>query len=278
MNEYKQTILCVDDNENILHSLKRLLRKEGYRLLTATNGAEGLKILKENEVHLLISDYRMPGMSGTEFLGKAKEKYPDVLRVILTGYTEVDSITDAINEGHIYKFFLKPWNDENLKLEIKKALEQHDLIQANKKLHEKVLEKNKELTRINENLESLVQERTEDLEIQNQALEFSHVILEELPLPIIGISSEQMIVLINRQAQSLFNGGEGIKLGNKLSEYFSSDMEKMMSNALASNSSQALKGYSFSESTYDIDLIPLSGRFHGRGVIMVLKPLGQVVE
>lgn len=273
MDEYKQTILCVDDNENILHSLKRVLRKEGYRFLTATSGAEGLKILKENEVHLLISDYRMPGMSGTEFLGKAKEEYPDVLRVILTGYTEVDSITDAINEGHIYKFFLKPWNDENLKLEIKKALEQHDLIQANKKLHEKVLEKNKELTRINENLESLVQERTEDLEIQNQTLELSHAILEELPLPIIGISAEQMIVLINREVQLLFDGGEGIKLGNKLSEYFSSDMEKMMSTVLASNSSQALKGYRFSESTYDIDLIPLSGRFHGRGVIMVLKPL-----
>ena len=273
MDEYKHTILCVDDNENILHSLKRLLRKENYRFLTATSGAEGLKILKENNVHLLVSDYRMPGMSGTEFLGKVKEEYPDVLRVILTGYTEVDSITDAINEGHIYKFFLKPWKDENLKLEIKKALEQHDLIQANRKLHEKVLEKNKELTRINANLESLVQERTKDLEIQNQALELSHAILEDLPLPIIGVSAEQMIVLINREVQSLFNGGEGIKLGYKLSEYFSSDMEKMMSNVLASNSSQVLKGYRFSERTYDIDLIPLSGRFRGKGVIMVLRPL-----
>ena len=81
-----------------------------------------------------------------------------------------------------------------------------------------------------------------------------------------------MIVLINREVQLLFDGGEGIKLGNKLSEYFSSDMEKIMSNVLASNSSQALKGYRFSEGTYDIDLIPLSGRFQGKGVIMVFKP------
>jgi DNA-binding NtrC family response regulator len=83
---------------------------------------------------MVISDQRMPKMSGTEFLAALKTKYPDVLRIILSGYTEVDSITESINKGHIYKFLSKPWNDHNLKLEIKQALEQYDLIQANKKL------------------------------------------------------------------------------------------------------------------------------------------------
>ena len=141
----QHTILCVDDEPNILHSIKRLLRREGYRLLTAQNAKEGLEILQENEIHLVISDQRMPEMSGTEFFAQVKIRYPDVIRVILSGYTDVDSITESINKGHIYKFLLKPWNDQNLKMEIKQALEQYDLIQTNKKLHAKVIVQNKEL-------------------------------------------------------------------------------------------------------------------------------------
>jgi response regulator RpfG family c-di-GMP phosphodiesterase len=261
----------VDDEENILHSIKRLLRKEGYRLLAALSGIEGLKILEENNVHLVLSDQRMPQMSGTEFLAEVKEKYPDVIRIILTGYTQVDSITESINKGNIYKFLLKPWNDQNLKLEISKALDQYDLIQANKMLHEKVLEQNEELKSINENLEMLIQERTKKLEIQNQALELSHVILEDLPVPLIGVSAEGMIVLINRQAQSLSKSDKSIELGRRLSDYFSKDMEEKMDEAMRSNTSLALKGYRLSGTSYDIDLIPLSGKFSGKGVVLSLR-------
>ena len=273
MNDSRHTVLCVDDEENILHSIKRLLRKEGYRLLTALSGIEALKILEENDVHLVLSDQRMPQMSGTEFLAEVKEKYPDVIRIILTGYTEVDSITESINKGNIYKFFLKPWNDQNLKLEIGKALEQYDLIQANKRLHEKVLAQNEELKRINENLEGLIQERTEALEIQNQALELSHVILEDLPVPLIGVSVEGMIVLINRQAQSLSKSGKSIEIGKRVSDYFSNDMEEKMDKAMKSDTSQILKGYRLSGTSYDIDLIPLSGKFSGKGVVLSLRKL-----
>jgi len=272
MNENQHTVLCVDDEENILHSIKRLLRKEGYWLLTASSGVEALKILEENNVHLVLSDQRMPQMSGTEFLAEVKEKYPDVIRIILTGYTEVDSITESINKGNIYKFFLKPWNDQNLKLEIGKALEQYDLIQANKMLHEKVLEQNEELKSINENLEVLIQERTKELEIQNQALELSHTIMEDLPVPLIGVSVEGMIVLINRQAQSLSKSGKSIEIGKRLSDYFSNDMEEKMDEAMMCRTHIALKGYRLSGTSYDIDLIPLSGKFSGKGVVLSLRP------
>jgi len=131
MKDYRHTVLCVDDEVNILRSLKRLLRKEDYRLLTASSGEQGLEILKENAVNLVISDQRMPGMSGIEFLARVKEEYPDIIRAILSGYTEVDAIMDSINRGHIYKFLLKPWNDQNLILDIRQALEHCDLIQSN---------------------------------------------------------------------------------------------------------------------------------------------------
>ena len=177
MSDQEHAVLCVDDEENILRSLKRLLRNEGYRLLTASSGKEGLRILEENRVHLVISDQRMPGMNGAEFLAQVKERYPDTIRICLTGYTDVDSITESINKGHIYKFMLKPWNDQGLKLEIRQALDQYELSQTNMALNKELIEKNAELKRINENLEKMVQERTIDLELKNRALELSHAML-----------------------------------------------------------------------------------------------------
>ncbi len=274
MSENCHAVLCVDDEKNILRSLKRLLRKEDYRLLMASSGEEGLMVMEENDVHIVISDQRMPKMSGTEFLAALKTKYPDVIRIILSGYTDVDSITESINKGHIYKFLLKPWNDQNLKLEIKQALKQYDLIQANKKLDEKVIQQNNELKDINENLEKLVQERTKTLEIQNQALELSRVILEDLPFPVIGISAEGMIVLTNKETMTLSFNGTSINVGSSLSDYFSKEVEKKVTEVLTSYASCSIKGYRLSETTCDIDLIPLSGRFRGKGLILTFFPCG----
>jgi len=271
MNDHKHTVLLVDDEEGILNSLRRLLRKEGYQLLTASSGAQGLRILEENDVHLVISDQRMPQMSGTEFFAKVKERYPDAIRIILTGYTDVDSITESINRGHIYKFFLKPWNDQSLKLEINQALDQYDLIQSNKRLHEKVMEQNEELKKTNENLETLVKERTMELEIQNQALELSRAILEDLALPIIGASAEGVIVLINREAKSLSINGNDIEIGREINDYFSPNVKEKIISTLESNTTQTIKDYQVSGIAYDIDFTPLTGRFRGKGVILSLR-------
>lgn len=273
MNDHQHTVLCVDDEENILHSIRRLLRKENYRLFTALSGKEALKILKENDVQLVLSDQRMPQMSGTEFLSQVKEKYPDVIRIILTGYTEVDSITESINKGNIYKFLLKPWNDQNLKLEITRALEQYDLIWTNKILHERVLEQNEVLKRTNKNLSKSIQKRNEELEIQNHALELSRAILKCLPVPVIGASVRGMIVMINQQAQSLSKSSKSIEIGQKLSDYFSNDMREKIDEAMMSGTPMELKGCRLSGTSYDIDLIPLSGRFRGKGVVLSLKPV-----
>jgi FixJ family two-component response regulator len=275
MDDYKHTILCVDDEEGILHSLKRLLRKEDYRVLTASSGAEGLKILEENDVHLVISDQRMPQMSGTEFFAAVKEQYPHTIRVILSGYTDVDSITESINKGHIYKFFLKPWNDQSLKLEIKQALDQYDLIQANRTLNEKVLEQNEALKKTNENLETLVKERTMELEIQNQALELSRAILEDLDLPIVGVGAEGTIVLFNREAQSISINGKSIEIGKDIRDYFPTNVKEKIVSTLETNTRQTIQNHQISEIFYHINFKPLSGRFKGKGVILSLRQVEQ---
>jgi len=251
--------------------MKRLLRREPYRLLTASNGEAGIKALEEAEVHLVISDQRMPDMSGTDFLSIVRKQYPDVMRVILTGYTEVDSITESINNGHVYKFWLKPWDDQSLKLEIKQVLEQYDLIRDNRLLHEKVLNQNEELKSMNDNLGNMVRERTEKLESQNQALEISHAIMEDLPIPIIGISADGTVVLTNRMVDSLPGFGGGISVGKGIEGYFSDDVEEKITSVLSSDTSDTIKGYQLSGTVYDIDLVPLSKRFRGQGVILTLK-------
>ncbi len=271
MNEY--TVLCVDDEPNILTALKRLLRKEAYRLMTCSGGEEGLKILAETKVHVIISDQRMPGMNGVELLRRVKESYPDIIRIILTGYTEVDSITKAINEGHIYKFFLKPWNDHHLTLEIRQAIEQYALMEDNRRLYDMTAKQNEELKGINENLEKIVAERTESLALQNQALQLSQAILEDMPTPIVGISAEMVIAFINRAAIEQFSAEAPIDLGATLMDYFEGVEASRMMDIL--DSGQPTKCTSQGRQSgrkYDFTFIPLTGPFKGRGFILTANP------
>jgi response regulator RpfG family c-di-GMP phosphodiesterase len=274
MNDYRHTVLCVDDEENILHALNRVFRKEKCRLITAANGPSALKLLEENkDVHLIISDQRMPGMSGTEFLALVRERYPEIIRIVLTGYTEVDAITDAINKGHIYKFILKPWNDQNLILDIRQCLDQYELRQANIKLHNKILQQNEELKRINENLESVVKERTMELKIQNRVLELSRAILEDIPWPVIGISREMIIVMINISAQSMLINDKTIEVGKRISNYFPADIIDRISYVIDNNRPDELCGYKLSGKDYNLAFAPSSGGFRGKGAVMALTPV-----
>ncbi|HSE11746.1 MAG TPA: EAL domain-containing protein, partial [Rudaea sp.] len=119
--DQQPTLLLVDDEENILNALVRMLRRDGYRILTATGADDALDVLGRNDVQVVISDQRMPGTSGTELLSKVKEMYPDTVRMVLSGYTDLAAVTAAINQGAIYKFLTKPWNDEELRLQIRDA-------------------------------------------------------------------------------------------------------------------------------------------------------------
>jgi len=119
--EHPHTLLLVDDEPNILHSLSRLLRREGYTTLTAASPQEAFEVLAKHPVQVVISDQRMPEMSGTEFLSRVRQLYPNTIRLVLTGYTDLESVTDAINRGAIYKFLTKPWDDDQLREQIREA-------------------------------------------------------------------------------------------------------------------------------------------------------------
>ena len=128
------TLLCVDDEANILSALKRLFRSQGYTILTATSGKQGLELLEKEHVDLVISDMRMPEMNGAQFLEQVKNRWPDTVRLLLTGYAEMPATVDAINKGGISRYISKPWEDTDMVMLVREALERLQLERENRRL------------------------------------------------------------------------------------------------------------------------------------------------
>jgi diguanylate cyclase (GGDEF)-like protein/PAS domain S-box-containing protein len=122
----QRKLLLVDDDAGVLSALKRLFRREGYTLLTARDGAEGLEVLASHNAGVVISDGRMPNMGGAEFLGKVRDIHPDTVRIMLSGYTDLDAVTEAVNRGEIFKFLTKPWADQELVEVVRDAFRLHE--------------------------------------------------------------------------------------------------------------------------------------------------------
>jgi CheY-like chemotaxis protein len=127
-----RSLLIVDDEENNLRALQRVLRRDGYDIHTASSAQEALELLAHTRISVIVADQRMPGMSGTELLARAKSLYPETIRIILSGFSDIGTITAAINEGAVYKFLTKPWEDETLRKDIHGAFRLHEQQGANR--------------------------------------------------------------------------------------------------------------------------------------------------
>jgi two-component system NtrC family sensor kinase len=149
-------ILLVDDEINVLRALERTFLDEEYEVLTACSGSEGLSTLRDvSPVQVVVSDYRMPQMNGVDFLREVRRQWPDTVRIVLSGYADTAVVISAINEGEIYKFIAKPWNDDELRIAIINALERYTLNKKNIELTEALSAKIEELKQANAALERL---------------------------------------------------------------------------------------------------------------------------
>ena len=137
-------VLYVDDEINNLNSFKAAFRRD-FNIYTASSAAEGRKILDVNEIGVIITDQRMPMMTGIEFLESILPVYPDTIRILLTGFADINAVMDAINRGQVYKYLVKPWHNEELKMYIQNALEIYHLRRENKELAQKLKLANIEL-------------------------------------------------------------------------------------------------------------------------------------
>ena len=160
----ERTLLLVDDEEAVGAALARVLRREGYTILRAKSGREGLELLAQYEVGVVLSDQHMPEMTGVEFLSKVKELYPKTVRMVLSGYADLNSVTDAINQGAIYKFLTKPWDNEILCANVLEAFGLYEKQQVKGRIALEIQGANVTMANLSLDLAKLVEQRDQQIE------------------------------------------------------------------------------------------------------------------
>jgi putative nucleotidyltransferase with HDIG domain len=172
---HAHTVLFVDDEVNILKALQRLLRSEHMNVLCASRAQEALELLDKQPCQVVVTDQRMPEMSGVDLLSQVRQRFPDIVRMMLTGYTEMDVAVDAINRGEIYRLITKPWNDDELRATIRQAFDHSDLKNEIKRLNQVTREQNFKLQDMNRNLEGKVRDRTKQVAEKHQELRTAYI-------------------------------------------------------------------------------------------------------
>jgi response regulator RpfG family c-di-GMP phosphodiesterase len=267
----ERTLLLVDDEENILSSLARLFRRDGYCILRANSGAEGLEILANNTVNVIISDQRMPEMTGTQFLSRVKELYPDTVRMVLSGYTELESITDAINQGAIYKFLTKPWNDDLLRANVKEAFRDFELRTEHGRASDNLSAANNELMNLNHDLEKRYNEKNREVQFNLRALQISQKVLEELPVAVLGIGGDKVIAVANRAAHEMFGNGVGL-VGQLASDVLPTSMHVIYRYASEQKTPVSCTAELEEERHVEVHCSPFLHACQAGGVILVMMP------
>lgn len=222
MNDNKYNILYVDDERNNIIVFKNAFFRN-YNIYTALSGEEGLKLIKTHDIHLVITDQKMAGMSGVEFLEKVVETHPHTIRMILTAYSDIDFIMQAINTCGIYQYILKPWDSRDLKIIIDNAIESYQL----KKNNESLIN---DLKKANDQLEEKVKQRTSDLDEKNEVLERTNEIKDKLftiishdlrvPMASLSVLMEVMI-----QTQNNISVDEFKRYSGKVQTYIQNVMD-----------------------------------------------------
>jgi putative nucleotidyltransferase with HDIG domain len=170
-----RTVLFVDDEVNILKALQRMLRNEGMKVLTASRGDEALELLERQPAQVVVTDQRMSEMSGVDLLASVRRRWPETVRMMLTGYTEMGVAVEAINRGEIFRLITKPWNDDELRATLRQAFDHHSLKSEIKRLNQVTREQNFKLQDMNRNLEGKVRERTKQLASKHGELRAAYV-------------------------------------------------------------------------------------------------------
>ena len=235
LQQHQRSLLFVDDEENILRSLVRACRCDGYKIFTATSGPEALEILDENSIHVVVSDQRMLIMSGIDFLMAVKARFPNTVRIVLSGYTGLDAVTRAINEGAIYKFITKPWEDEALREAIGEAFRHYEVVDKNHKLTMELKDVNEKLERANDELKYHLELQRKYAERNVDVIRNTREILEILPVAVLGIDDTGMVALANNEARMLFGAGMEALVGQSIGEVLDGKLFEISRRARHSN-------------------------------------------
>ena len=184
------TVLFVDDEPNILRAIKRALFTMDITLLLADSGAKALDLMSKHDVHVVISDMKMPQMSGAELLEQVAINYPETFRVVLTGYADIESTIKAVNQGKIHRYLQKPWDNQELIAVVEEGLERVKLKAENLRLQKLTRLQNKKLRDVNASLEQVVQKRTRQIKAALNKIQKHNLAMEQVLFNVISINPD----------------------------------------------------------------------------------------
>lgn len=209
----RRHILIVDDEPNMLNSLERLLDEDGYAVHRAKGRLEGFTILEKiPDIGVILPDQRMLQMTDFKFSRLVKSNHNSKIRKILSGYSELQTLTEAIIEGFIFTFVCKPWDDELLLKTINEAFEYNELLEKNRRLSQELIETNCKLEQLNGELEARINEKTYNLKLHIASLKAQHETLEYFPFGVIGLDNDLIVVLEDAKARILLTGSSALGL------------------------------------------------------------------
>ena len=244
-----RTVLFVDDEKSILNLIRRTLRKEKYSVLLAGSAAEAIEILSRVKVHVVISDQRMAEMSGTELLKKVKLLYPDTVRAVMSGYTSISAVVDSINEGEVYRFIPKPWENEDLIIAVDQCIKHYEVLRENDSLAGSVYSQNIKLKQQKNELEIAIDKI-------DTVLQFSQQVLEYLPVSVMGINCKGEILLCNEHARTSIPEFSAFYPGELLNDLIDFGIWDVAKNAIELKL-RMCREYNLSGIEYVFEFIPL---------------------
>lgn len=251
----RRHLLLVDDEANVLHALQRTLRCAGMTIHATTQPVQAFELLARYPIGVVISDQRMPDMTGSEFLGRVRDLYPATRRIVLSGYTELQSITDAINRGAISKFLTKPWSDVELQQALQDAFHEFELAAENLRLQG-------ELGVANHRLEQALQSQVAKTYQRQSVLNALHMAVGALPVPVLGIDEAGDLALINAAAEQLFADAEPM-LGEPVRPWLGLELGP---------AAPVVERFERGDRRFVLHAQPLGGPQAGHGLMVTLLP------
>jgi diguanylate cyclase (GGDEF)-like protein/PAS domain S-box-containing protein len=267
LHKRQRTLLLVDDEPNILAALKRQMRGTDCRILTAPGGQQGLELLESEPVDVIVSDQRMPGMTGVEFLRIVKNSHPDTVRMVLSGFTELQSVTDAVNEGAIYKFLTKPWDDTQLRAHIEEAFRNKEMVDENRRLGLELRTANLGLASANRQLEDVLEQQREQIRRDGISLDIVREALLRVPMAIVALDEDRQVAYANLAARKLFGKGDAL-LGSDADEVMPAAVV-----ALAARADEVPVPARLAGQAYEIVAYSMGRKTRSRGTLMTFSPI-----
>lgn len=275
-------VMLVDDEPNIINALHRLLRREGYEIVTANSGIQALELFEKADGRsaVVVSDFRMPEMNGIEFLRCVCERYPDTVRIILSGYADAEAIQAAINEGHVYKYVSKPWDDEELREVVRTSVRRYEAVRKTRAWLGVMNALEKEMEQVGVVLGEDQEDGASDrrsweapapkLSFGYDKLNIWREMVDLIPAAVIGVDLEEMIVVANPATERILKMDRRMMLGNQASTVLPAELAEMVGGVARGERMAAKMSLMVEGQPVKVECVALAGNNDGevRGALL----------